>query len=280
MIAERALSAGIHVVSANKAPVACGDHLKLKSLAEAMGVQWRFESAVMDGVPVFNAARHGLLSGLAYVLKIEGALNSTTTLVLSEMQKGKTMEQGLDVARARGIVEADPSAGACCGVRAVVRRRAPPLAPISPPLTPPPPPPPLPPSLPDIDGLDAAAKIAALATVLMDAPTHAVHDVTRTGIGAVDADALALAESAGQRVRLIARAERRLEGEGGGVRCSVSPELVAPGSPFYDLVGADAALVIHTDCLGPVVTTSRNPTTMDTAFGLFSDMIACVKGIH
>jgi homoserine dehydrogenase len=50
------------------------------------------------------------------------------------------------------------------------------------------------------------------------------------------------------------------------------------GSVFYDLTGADAALEISTDVLGPVVITSKDPTTRDTAYGLFGDLVACVLG--
>jgi homoserine dehydrogenase len=101
-----ALSAGKHVVTANKGPVAW--HFRqLEASARANGVRLLFESTVMDGAPVFNMARR-CLRGCS-ILGFRGILNSTTNLVLDLMEEGATLEDGLAKAREMGIAEADPS---------------------------------------------------------------------------------------------------------------------------------------------------------------------------
>jgi homoserine dehydrogenase len=118
----------MQVVTANKGPIAHA-YAALDEEARAAGVAFRFESAVMDGTPVFNLWRNHL-PGLK-LLGFTGALNSTSKLVVEIMEQGGSFEDGLAAARARGITEADGTY--------------------------------------DIEGWDSAAKTAALANVLMDA---------------------------------------------------------------------------------------------------------------
>ncbi len=117
-----------HVVTANKGPIAHA-YSALAAEALAAGVQFRFESTVMDGAPVFNLVRH-TLPGVR-VLGFTGVLNSTSKIVVAAMREGLSMEEGIARAQKLGIAEADSSF--------------------------------------DIDGWDSAVKAAALANVLMDA---------------------------------------------------------------------------------------------------------------
>lgn len=123
-----AFARGAHVVTANKGPVAVAWR-SLCDEARVSGVEFRYESTVMDGAPVFNMV-HNTLPGVQ-VLGFTGVLNSTTKVVIAAMRRGLSMEQGIAEAQAMGIAEADASN--------------------------------------DIDGWDSAAKTAALANVLMDA---------------------------------------------------------------------------------------------------------------
>jgi len=125
-----AFARGMHVVTANKGPVACC-YAALADEARRAGAEFRFESSVMDGAPVFNLARHCLPG--ARVLGFAGVLNSTTQVILDAMRRGLTLEEGIEEARRLGVTEADPWF--------------------------------------DIDGWDSACKAAALANVLMDART-------------------------------------------------------------------------------------------------------------
>jgi homoserine dehydrogenase len=125
---KAAFARGMHVVTANKGPVAHA-YADLEQMARVAGVQFRFESTVMDGAPVFNLVRE-TLPGVT-IRGFQGVLNSTTNIVLEAMEAGQSLEEGIDLARKIGIAEADASY--------------------------------------DIDGWDAAAKTAALANVLMQA---------------------------------------------------------------------------------------------------------------
>lgn len=119
-----------HVVTANKGPIAHA-WADLQNEATRAGVQFRFESTVMDGAPVFNMVRK-TLPGVK-VLGFTGVLNSTSKVVIAAMRNGQTCDEGIAEARRLGITEADASY--------------------------------------DLDGWDSAAKTAALANVLLDART-------------------------------------------------------------------------------------------------------------
>lgn len=123
-----AFARGHHVVTANKGPIAHA-YATLAEEARRAGVEFRFESTVMDGAPIFNLVRNNLPG--CKIRGFTGILNSTTNVVIEAMRSGRTLEEGVEEARRIGITEADASF--------------------------------------DIDGWDAAAKTAALANVLMDA---------------------------------------------------------------------------------------------------------------
>lgn len=133
-----AFARGMHVVTANKGPIAHA-YAALRDEACRVGVAFRFESAVMDGAPVFNLWRH-TMPGVK-VLGFTGVLNSTSKVVIETMERGGSFEDGLAMARQMGITEAD---GAF-----------------------------------DVEGWDSAAKTAALANVLMDARTTPQEVSTR-----------------------------------------------------------------------------------------------------
>jgi homoserine dehydrogenase len=127
---KAAFARRMHVVTANKGPIAHA-FADLRDMAARRNVQFRFESTVMDGAPVFNLVRYNLPA--VTVLGFTGALNSTAKLVIEAMERGGSFEDGLARARTLGVTEADSSF--------------------------------------DVDGWDSAAKTAALANVLMDART-------------------------------------------------------------------------------------------------------------
>jgi homoserine dehydrogenase len=101
-----AFARGMHVVTANKGPIAhC--YAALCREAAAAGVRFRFEATVMDGAPVFNLWRHNM-PGVT-VLGFTGALNSTSKIVVETMERGGSFEEGLCAARDLGITEGDGS---------------------------------------------------------------------------------------------------------------------------------------------------------------------------
>jgi homoserine dehydrogenase len=161
-----ALARGLHVITANKGPIAFA-YDELKSLARAHGVSFRFEGTVMDGTPVFNLVEFCLRG--ARVLGFSGVLNSTTNLILTGMESGRSFEECLEEARRRGIAEANAGY--------------------------------------DIDGWDSAVKTVALANVLMNAGVHPA-DVVREGISRIGTEDLESAAQSGMAVRLISRGRR------------------------------------------------------------------------
>jgi homoserine dehydrogenase len=164
---KAALTHGAHAVSANKGPVVHA-YETLTTLARERGKKFLCESTVMDGVPIFSMFPSGLpaveLRGFA------GVLNSTTNLVLGEVEKGMSLEDAIRRAQALGIAETDPSN--------------------------------------DLDGWDSAMKVAALAIVLMGVPVK-LEQVQRTGIRELSPEKIRSVRAAGLRYKLVCRAERR-----------------------------------------------------------------------
>lgn len=123
-----ALARGIHVITANKGPIAHA-YAALREEARRAQAEFRFESTVMDGAPVFNQVRNNLPG--VRILGFTGVVNSTSKVVIAAMQRGLTAAEGIREAQAMGIAEANVSY--------------------------------------DLEGWESAAKTAALANVLMDA---------------------------------------------------------------------------------------------------------------
>ncbi|KAK3282259.1 hypothetical protein CYMTET_9998 [Cymbomonas tetramitiformis] len=228
---RKALECGMHGISANKGPVVHGFH-DLSALAASRGKRYLFESAVMDGVPVFSLWRN--LPG-ACLKGFRGVLNSTTNVILTAMEDGLTFERALQMAQAAGIAEADPAG--------------------------------------DIDGWDAAVKVAALCTVLMDVPIK-VTDVQREGISSLTQQQVEAAAAEGQRYKLMCSAQ--VEPSGQVVSQVRLEKLTSADSPFFDLPGPSSALQIYTDVLAPVTIVSSDPTTKDTAYGIFGDCLTAM----
>jgi homoserine dehydrogenase len=102
-----ALEKGMHVISANKGPLAFA-YRELCQLAVSQERAFLYESTVMDGAPVFGVARAGLPA--ARVLGFRGVLNSTTNYILTQMEGGASFAEAVEQAQAMGIAETDPSA--------------------------------------------------------------------------------------------------------------------------------------------------------------------------
>jgi homoserine dehydrogenase len=103
---EEALCQGMHVITANKGPIAW-DFKRLKELADQYGKLLLHETVVMDGTPIFNLVKE-TLPGCS-VIAFKGILNSTTNFILEEMETGKAYEDAVKEAQRRGFAEADPS---------------------------------------------------------------------------------------------------------------------------------------------------------------------------
>ncbi len=156
-----ALESGMHAITANKGPVVHGFR-QLSRLARAHDRRFLFESAVMDGAPVFGMWREALPA--ANLRSFRGVLNSTTNLILSLMEEGRSYQEALGHAQSIGIAETDPSG--------------------------------------DTQGWDAAVKAAALVTVLMGVDLRP-DQVDREGIEGLRLEDVQAAQAAGERWKLI-----------------------------------------------------------------------------
>jgi len=103
---EEAIAAGMHVITANKGPIAW-DYKRLKGASEGKGLELLHETTVMDGAPVFNLIKETLPG--CKVTGFRGILNSTTNYILEEMEAGRSFDEALIEAQRRGFAEAEPS---------------------------------------------------------------------------------------------------------------------------------------------------------------------------
>ena len=173
---KTALEFGAHAITANKGPIVHA-FSELTSLARAKSKQFLYEATVMDGVPIFSMFPRGLPA--TEIRGFSGVLNSTTNVVLTEIEKGRSFDEAIRRAQAMGIAETDPTA--------------------------------------DLDGWDAAVKVVVLTIVLLGVPMKLEH-VQRTGIRDLSEEKIRSVRAAGMRYKLVCRAERRGEGVDCSVR--------------------------------------------------------------
>jgi homoserine dehydrogenase len=227
---KAALESGAHAVSANKGPIVYA-YSELRELARAKGRKFLFESTVMDGTPIFSMFPHGLPA--VELRGFRGILNSTTNVVLAEMERGLSLEEAVKVAQQIGVAETDPSD--------------------------------------DLDGWDAAVKVAALVIVLMGVPIR-LDEIERAGIRTVSAEQIRAARDANRRFKLVCRAERI----GSGVRASVAPEQLPLSDSLAHLEGTTSAIRFDLDVFGLSII-EHKPGVIATAYGLFADFIRAVS---
>ena len=227
-----ALSSGKHVITANKGPVVYR-YPTLRALAARKHVGFRFEGTVMDGAPVFNLFQETLRG--AHMESFEGILNSTSNFILSEMEAGRSYEEGIAAARRMGFLEADPAM--------------------------------------DLEGWDATAKACLLANVLMGGHLRP-EAVPRQGIAGIGAPRVRGAHALGRRVKQVARGWK----EGREVCASVTVEELPLEHPLAGIDGTSNALLARTDMLKEILVSERNPGLRQTAFAVYSDLIAIHEG--
>ena len=154
-------------------------------------------------------------------------------MILTRMEAGDSFEAAVRYCQQIGIAETDPSG--------------------------------------DIDGWDAAIKVAALATVLMDAPLKPA-EVERNGVRGISLDDVQQARAQGKRWKLVCALER----QDAGVTARVAPELVGADSPLYGAAGTTSIAQFQTDVLGLLSVVEADPGPHTTAYGLFADYLAAM----
>jgi homoserine dehydrogenase len=230
---EAALANGKHVVSANKALLA-HDGTALARLAEERRVALLFEAAVAGGIPILKVLREGLAANR--VNRVYGILNGTCNFLLTTMREtGRDFADVLAQAQRLGYAEADPSF--------------------------------------DIDGVDAAHKLALLASVAF-ANTVNFAGVYVEGIRHVSALDIAFADELGYRIKLLGIA--RLTEH--GLEQRVHPCMVPRSTPIAHVDGVFNAVVVEGDFVGRVMLEGRGAGAEPTASAVVADLLDIARG--
>ena len=234
-LVEAALAAGRPVVTANKALMATHG-AALAALAEQRGVPLAFEAAVAGGIPAIKAIREGLAANR--LSRITGILNGTCNYILTSMrEKGREFAEALAEAQRLGYAEADPAM--------------------------------------DVDGTDAAHKLAILAALAFGRPV-AFDDVHVEGIRGVSALDIRLADDLGYRIKLLGIARC---GEN-GISTRVHPCMVPAAHPIARVDGVFNAVVAEGDFVGRVVLEGRGAGAGPTGSAIVADLIDIARGRH
>jgi len=227
------LESGKNVVTANKALLA--EHgPELFDRARELGQSIAFEATVAGGIPIIANISQCLSAN--QILSLHGILNGTSNFILTQMdEKGRPYDEALAEAQRRGFAEADPTM--------------------------------------DVDGSDAAQKLAILAHLAFGARVH-WKDIPRQGIDRLDVSDLRYAKELGYRIKLLAVAQL----EQGGLELHVSPTLVKLGTPMAEVRGAHNAVSVVGDALGRVFFHGLGAGQMPTASAVVADLIDTVVG--
>jgi homoserine dehydrogenase len=228
-----ALRAGKPVVTANKQLIAQHGD-ELFEAARESGAQLRFEAAVAGAVPVIRTIHEAL--GPTEIDKVFGIVNGTTNFILTEMAKtGASYEDTLARAQELGYAEADPSE--------------------------------------DVNGADAAAKMAILARLAFHTPVR-LDEVAYEGIEQVRPDDLAYAKELGLSLKLLGVAERL--GEGISVR--VFPCFLYGGHPLAPVEGPFNAVMVQAPAITEITMSGPGAGGAETATAVLGDVTSILEG--
>jgi homoserine dehydrogenase len=212
---------------------------ELTALAKSKGKTFGFESTVLGGSPVFSVFRETF--PLAELSSFKGILNATTNIILSRMENGESYDDAVKFCQSVGVAETDPTN--------------------------------------DVDGWDAAIKVAAIITVLMDTP-FTPQQVNPTGIRGITPEMITKAKAEGKRYKLVCSVEKM----GDQIKAHVSPELVDSSSPLYGMMNSSTGVSFRTDVLPDYSITVSEREGMaggpiETAYGLFADFVNTVRTV-
>jgi homoserine dehydrogenase len=231
-----AFEAGKSVVSANKALLA-DDGVELHAAAAKAGVDLYYEAAVAGAIPLLRPLRESLAGD--QLRRVVGIVNGTTNYILSRMaETGHGFTEALAEATELGYAEADPTA--------------------------------------DVDGFDAAAKAAILASLAFHTEVTAA-DVHREGISTVTATDVARAAEIGCTVKLLAICER-VPGEGGdSVAVRVHPAMIPTTHPLAAVGGAFNAVFVEAEAAGQLMFYGQGAGGDATASAVLGDLVAVAR---
>lgn len=226
-----ALAAGRHVVTANKQLLAHHGE-ELWGAAREHGVQLGFEAAVAGVVPVIRVLQQSLAA--AHVDRLHGIVNGTTNFILTQMAAtGASYADALAEAQRLGYAEADPSE--------------------------------------DVNGKDAAAKMAILARLAFDTPVH-LDDVRYEGIEQLTSDDIAYARDLGLSLKLIGTAER----VDGGLSVRVHPAFLYGAHPLASVNGSFNAVTVESAAITEITMSGPGAGGPQTASAVLGDVVSAM----
>jgi homoserine dehydrogenase len=229
----RALRAGRHVVTANKQLVAQFGD-ELFEVARDAGVQLRFEAAVAGAVPVIRVIQESLAA--TEITKVFGIVNGTTNFILSEMAStGAEYADALRRAQELGYAEADPTD--------------------------------------DVEGADAAAKMAILARLAFGTPVG-LADVAYQGITEIQPDDISYAKELGLSLKLLGVAERR----DAGISVRVFPCFLYSGHPLAPVEGPFNAVMVEAQAITEITMSGPGAGGTETASAVLGDVVSIISG--
>ena len=232
-VCEAAIAAGRHVVTANKALLAMHGDA-LATAAEAAGVSLNYEAAIAGGIPIVKALREGLAGNR--VTRVYGILNGTCNYILTEMREERlAYETVLAHAQALGYAEAEPSV--------------------------------------DVDGIDAAHKLALLASLAFGTKVNFAGVYTE-GIRKVALEDIDYAEEFGYRIKLLGSARMTEH----GLEQRVYPCMVSKDAPIAHVEGAYNAVVAHGDFVDDTLYQGRGAGAGPTASAVVADIVDVARG--
>src|SRR5690625_3242513 len=223
-----AIRQGKHVVTANKALLATRGN-EIFAAAHEKGVMVSYEAAVAGGIPIIKAIREGLTANR--IQWLAGIINGTTNFILSEMRsRGLPFDEVLDEAQRLGYAEADPTF--------------------------------------DVEGVDAAHKLALLASIAFGIPVQ-FDKVYTEGISGLVTEDIEHAERLGYRIKLLGLTRRN----GKGIELRVHPTLVPFDCLLSNVERAMNAVLVHGDVVGPTLYYGQGAGDLPTASAVVADLV-------
>ena len=224
----KAIANGKHVVTANKALIATHGN-EIFAAAQDKGVTVAFEAAVAGGIPIIKALREGLAANR--VQWLTGIINGTGNFILTEMRdKGRDFNDVLKEAQVLGYAEADPTF--------------------------------------DVEGIDAAHKLAILASLAFGIPLQ-FDKVYTEGISKITREDVSYAEEFGYRIKHLGYARRTDR----GIEMRVHPTLIPERRLIANVDGVMNAVLVNADAVGPTLYYGAGAGAEPTASAVVADII-------
>ena len=229
-----ALTAGKHVVTANKDLIA-SDHGHLMEVAKQHGCDLMFEAAVAGAIPVITPLKQSLAAN--HLTEVMGIVNGTTNFILTKMaQEGMEFSEALALATELGYAEADPTA--------------------------------------DVEGLDAARKVAILASIAFNSRVS-FEDVSTEAITGITANDIRYAKEMGCCIKLIGMAHS----EGEGIEAYVAPMLIPLGHPLSTVNDSYNAVFVRGDAVDNARFLGRGAGELPTASAVAGDVFEVMRNL-